>query len=137
MISPTLGGGVGRLSGTHGIISDQLLSVQMVTANGSLVTASKRENPNLFWGLRGAGGNFGIVVEAVYQVTDLTSENVVNLDYAFSTNDTGAIIDYLASFGPSMPTKLSFIIAALYNEQLFGGVGDPWLCLSKPRAIGR
>ncbi|KAF7170507.1 hypothetical protein CNMCM5623_002938 [Aspergillus felis] len=121
MISPTLGGGVGRLSGTHGIISDQLLSVQMVTANGSLVTASKKKNPNLFWGLRGAGGNFGIVVEAVYQVTDLTSENVVNLDYAFSTNDTGAIIDYLGSFGPNMPPKLSFIIAALYNEELFGG----------------
>ncbi|PKX95151.1 FAD-linked oxidoreductase [Aspergillus novofumigatus IBT 16806] len=121
MISPTLGGGVGRLSGTHGIISDQLLSVQMVTANGSLVTASKKKNPNLFWGLRGAGGNFGIVVEAVYQVTDLTSENVVNLDYAFSTNDTGAIIDYLASFGSNMPPKLSFIIAALYNEKLFGG----------------
>lgn len=125
MISPTLGGGVGRLSGTHGIISDQLLSVQMVTANGSLVTVSKKENSNLFWGLRGAGGNFGIVVEAVYQVTDLTSEKVVNLDYAFSTNDTGAIIDYLALFGPNMPPKLSFIIAALYNEKLFGGVGDP------------
>jgi FAD/FMN-containing dehydrogenase len=40
----------------------------MVTANGSLVTTSEKENPNLFWGLRGAGGNFSIVVEAVYQV---------------------------------------------------------------------
>jgi len=137
MISPTLGGGVGRLSGTHGIVSDQLLSVHMVIANGSLVTASKKENPNLFWGLRGAGGNFGIVVEALYQVTDLTSENVVNLDYAFSTNDTGAIIDYMASFGPNMPPKLSFIIEALYNEELFGGVSDPWLRRSMPRAIGR
>jgi FAD/FMN-containing dehydrogenase len=125
MISPTLGGGVGRLSGTHGILSDQLLSVQIVTANGSLVTASKEENSDLFWALRGAGGNFGIVVEAVYQVTDLTSKNVVNLDYAFSANDTGAIIDYLASFGPNIPAKLSFLVEALYNEKLYGGVSNP------------
>jgi FAD/FMN-containing dehydrogenase len=125
MISPTLGGGVGRLSGTHGILSDQLLSVQVVTANGSLVAASKNQNADLFWAMRGAGGNFGIVVEAVYQVTDLTSNNVVNLDYAFSPNDTGAVIDYLASFGPNMPAKLSFLVAALYNEQLYGGVSHP------------
>ncbi|EAT79362.2 hypothetical protein SNOG_13035 [Parastagonospora nodorum SN15] len=93
----------------------------MVTANGSLVVASQKENPDLFWALRGAGGNFGIVVEAVYQVKDLTSKYVVNLDYAFSANDTGTIIDYLASFGPNMPAKLSFIVGALYNEKLYGG----------------
>ncbi|KAB8228279.1 FAD-linked oxidoreductase [Aspergillus alliaceus] len=127
MISPTLGGGVGRLSGIHGIISDQLLSVRMVTANGSMVTASEKENPDLFWAMRGAGGNFGIVVEAVYQVTDLTSEYVVNMDYAFSSKDTGTIIDYLASFGTDMPAKLSFIIEALYNEELFGGSINTYL----------
>ncbi|KFY42098.1 hypothetical protein V494_02602 [Pseudogymnoascus sp. VKM F-4513 (FW-928)] len=121
LISPTLGGGVGRLSGLHGIISDQLLSARLVIANGSIVTASAKENTDLFWALRGAGANFGIVVEAVYQVTDLASENVINMDYAFTSNDTGAIIDYLASFGLDMPAKLSFIIEALYNEKLYGG----------------
>jgi FAD/FMN-containing dehydrogenase len=97
----------------------------MVTADGHLVVASKEKNSDLFWAIRGAGSNFGIVVEAVYQVTDLTTKNVVNLDYAFSTNDTGAIIDYLASFGPNMPAKLSFLVAALYNEEAYGGVSDP------------
>ena len=128
MISPTLGGGVGRLSGIHGMISDQLLSVRMVTANGSIVTASEEENPDLFWAMRGAGANFGIVVEAVYQVADLTSEYVINMDFAFSSNDTGAVIDYLSSFGQNMPAKLSFIIEALYNEALFGGVCCPCHC---------
>ncbi|ROV97135.1 hypothetical protein VMCG_07469 [Cytospora schulzeri] len=123
MISPTIGGGVGRLSGLHGIISDQLLSVRMVTANGSLVTASETENPDLFWAMRGAGANFGIVVEAQYQLLDLTSQYVINMDYAFSSNDTGAIIDYLDSFGEDLPAKLSFIIEALYSETLFGGFG--------------
>lgn len=133
MISPTIGGGVGRLSGLHGIISDQLLSVRMVTANGSIVTASEDENPDLFWGMRGAGANFGIVVEAMYEVIDLTSEYVINMDYAFSSNDTGAIIDYLTSFGEEMPAKLSFIIEALYNEDLFGGVCCPYHCSHRAR----
>ncbi|OTA97076.1 hypothetical protein M434DRAFT_66240 [Hypoxylon sp. CO27-5] len=121
MISPTLGGGVGRFSGIHGIISDQLLSVRLVTANGSIVTASDHENIDLFWGMRGAGGNFGIVVEAVYQVTDLVSETVTNLDYAFAQNATGEIIDYLSSFGDNTPAKLSLIVKAFYDEVLFGG----------------
>lgn len=96
--------------------------MRLVIANGSIVTASAKENTDLFWALRGAGANFGVVIEATYQVTDLASENVINMDYAFTSNDTGAIIDYLASFGPNMPAKLSFIIEALYNEKLYGGV---------------
>lgn len=123
MISPTIGGGVGRFSGVHGILSDQLLSVRLVTANGSIVTASENENTDLFWAIRGAGGNFGIVVEAVYQVKDLVSETVTNLDYAFTSDATGEIIDYLSSFGENTPAELSFIIVAFYDEALFGGVG--------------
>jgi FAD/FMN-containing dehydrogenase len=122
MISPILGSGVGRLSGIHGIISDQLLSVRMVTSNDSIVAASVEESADLFWAMRGAGGNFGIVVEAVHQVTDLTAQYVINIDFAFSSNDISTIINYLASFGDNMPAKLSFIIEALYNEALFRGV---------------
>ena len=97
----------------------------MVTADGYLVVESKKKNSDLFWALRGADGKFGIVVEAVYQFTDLTAKNVVNLDYACSKNDTGAIIDYLASFGPNILAKLSLIVEALYNKEAYGGVSDP------------
>ncbi|OTA99527.1 hypothetical protein M426DRAFT_67675, partial [Hypoxylon sp. CI-4A] len=93
----------------------------LVTADGRIIAASKNENKDLFWGMRGAGSNLGIVVEAVYQVTDLVSETVTNLDYAFSRNATGEIIDYLSSFGKSTPAKLSFIIQAFYDEVSFGG----------------
>jgi FAD/FMN-containing dehydrogenase len=64
----TLGGGIGWLHRKHGLTIDQLLSVDLITAEGELVKASQTENPDLFWGLRGGGGNFGIVTELEFRL---------------------------------------------------------------------
>lgn len=64
----TLGGGVGHLMRKHGLTIDNLLSVDIVTADGRLLTASATKNEDLFWGVRGGGGNFGIVTSFEYQL---------------------------------------------------------------------
>ena len=64
----TLGGGLGWLMRKHGLSCDNLLSADIVTAEGKLLTANATQNPDLFWGLRGGGGNFGIVTSFEYQL---------------------------------------------------------------------
>ncbi|WP_426227711.1 FAD-binding oxidoreductase [Pseudarthrobacter sp. DSP2-3-2b1] len=67
----TLGGGIGWIMRKHGLTIDNLLSVDLVTADGELVTASQDRNADLFWGVRGGGGNFGIVTEFEFRLVSV------------------------------------------------------------------
>lgn len=70
----TLGGGFGWISRKYGFTIDNLLSAEVVTADGQLLTANKEENPDLFWGIRGGGGNFGIVTSFTVKCSQIGTE---------------------------------------------------------------
>jgi len=84
----TLGGGIGWLSRKHGLSCDNLVSAQVVTADGTCVTASSVENGDLYWALRGGGGNFGVVTEFEFALHDVGP--LVNLGLFFWGIDVGA-----------------------------------------------
>jgi FAD/FMN-containing dehydrogenase len=80
----TLGGGLGHLMGRHGLTLDNLLQVELVTAGGEAVLADEGTNGELFWGLRGGGGNFGVVTRFVFRVHHLSAliGGLLVFDYA-------------------------------------------------------
>ena len=76
----TLGGGLGWLMGKHGLALDNLRSVELVTAEGKVVRASEDEEPDLFWAVRGGGGNFGVATSLEYQLYPVGPTVTAGLD---------------------------------------------------------
>jgi FAD/FMN-containing dehydrogenase len=96
----TLGGGLGWFMGKYGLTVDNLLSVELVTADGQVLTASATEHPDLFWGVRGGGGNFGIVTALEYQLhPDGLPAIAINLCYCGPLQEVERLLEPVRKFG--------------------------------------
>ncbi|KAI0437383.1 hypothetical protein F4803DRAFT_566114 [Xylaria telfairii] len=121
MVGATLGAGVGRYQGLHGLVIDALLSVRLVTASGDIVEVSKTKNADLFWGMRRAGANFGIVTSATYKLTPLLNKGkVTNVDFIIPANLSKQYFDALANFENKLPPQLATISLVHYNDTTRG-----------------
>ena len=101
----TLGGGLGWLNGKHGLACDNLLSADVVTADGRLITASEEENEDLFWGIRGGGGNFGVVTSFKYQLHPVG--RVLGGGLRFSAAEARDVLRFYHEFASTCPDELS------------------------------
>src|SRR5207302_6925656 len=105
----TLGGGIGWLMRKFGLTVDQLLSVDIVTADGEFVTASEDENADLFWGIRGAGANFGIVTEFEFQLNEL-GPTVVAGPIAWPMEKSPEVLRFYRDWLAGAPDELMTIV---------------------------
>ena len=127
----TLGGGIGWLSGSYGLSCDNLVSADVVTADGRSFTASGDENPDLLWGLRGGGGNFGVVTSLEYRLHPVGPKVLAGfLVYPFGkVKEFFALVNELTD---TMPDELN-LITFLTNLPDGGGKACTiLLCYSGP-----
>ena len=106
----TLGGGIGWLVRKHGLTIDSLVAVEVVTADGRIVTANEQRNPDLFWAVRGGGGNFGIVTRFVFRLHEVGTV----LGGALFLPVTREVLEGLVPAGAAAPeelTTITFIMA--------------------------
>ncbi len=127
----TLGGGIGYLSRGYGLSCDNLVSAEVVTATGDIVTASDTEHPDLFWGLRGGGGNFGVVTEFTYRVHPVAE--VFGGPMLFELSDAPALLAYFDDFIDKAPREYggfpAFQIAPPLPFVPEDRVGQPFLLI--------
>lgn len=114
----TLGGGFGRLGRRFGLACDNVRAIDVVTADGKFLTASAQENKELFWGLRGGGGNFGVATSFDFQLHPV-DPMMIGGELVYSFADAPAVLKYMFEYGPDVPEALNMDVSLvrLPNDQ--------------------
>ena len=123
VVGLTLGGGYGPYLGTQGLAADNIVSAEIVLADGSILAASNDQHPSLLWALRGGGGNFGVVTALEIKLTALPV--VLAGPITFSTEEIRPVLTALSDLYPTVPDELS-IAPAITS----GPDGNPMLLVS-------
>jgi FAD/FMN-containing dehydrogenase len=124
----TLGGGVGWLVGKHGMTVDNLRAVDLVTADGEFVTASPEEHPELFWALRGGGGNFGVATSFEFALHPL--QGVLAGSVAYPIARAHDMLAFYREFAAATPDELTVYAQIATNASLGMRVAGMAVCWS-------
>jgi FAD/FMN-containing dehydrogenase len=116
----TLGGGFGRLGRRFGLACDNVRAIDIVTPDGKFVTASAKQNKDLFWGLRGGGGNFGVATSFDFQLHPV-DPMMLGGDLVYSFEDAPAVLKFYFDFAAQAPDELNLDVSLvrLPNDQRF------------------
>ena len=142
----TLGGGIGWLMRKHGLTIDNLLAAEVVTAEGSIVRASAYEHPDLFWALRGGGGNFGVVTSFQFALHPV-GPDVIAGPVFWAAEDTAEVLRFYRDFVADAPDELGNVVrlgtvprCRPFRRICTGDQRSPWLRVTpvpSRRASGR
>ena len=129
----TLGGGFGRVGRRFGLALDNVLSVDIITADGEFRRASKDENPDLYWGVRGGGGNFGVVTAFEFQLHPMDRQ-VIGGEIVFPIEQARDILRFYAEYSAEAPDELylDFSMAKAPGDE--PGIALLHACYSGPQA---
>ena len=122
----TLGGGMGWLARQHGLSCDNVVSFELVTATGDIVRASAEENAELFWGLRGGGGNFGVVTEFEFRLHH-TGTQALSVEFDFPAATAAPVVARWRDLNAIAPRRATYAATVLEGVATLGfvWVGDP------------
>ena len=127
----SLGGGFGRLARRYGLALDNVTGVDIVTADGKLVHADANEHPDLYWGVRGGGGNFGVVTSFQFQLHPM-QRTVIGGDVVFPLKDLPGVLKVYADYAPGAPDDLYLDFVASSDIGKEDGICILHACYSGP-----
>jgi FAD/FMN-containing dehydrogenase len=128
----TLGGGFGRVGRRFGLALDNVLSVDIITADGEFRRASKDENPDLYWGVRGGGGNFGVVTAFEFQLHPMDRQ-VIGGEIIFPIEQARDILRFYAEYSAEAPDDLYLDFSMAKDPGDEPGVALLHACYSGPK----
>ena len=140
----TLGGGIGHLTRRYGLTIDNLLSVEMVLADGTIVNADERTEPDLFWAVRGGGGNFGVVTSFTFRLHPLHTVMAGPMFWPIESSDEvlERFQDFIAGAAEEIGgffTYQTIPASSVFPESLHGRTvcGVMWICTGSAEELSR